>query len=54
MQNLLDRITIDPEICHSKPTIRGFIPFIPFIPWTYQIKIEPKIELTANSIIVKE
>jgi len=23
MQNLLDRITIDPEICHGKPTIRG-------------------------------
>ncbi|MBL8204364.1 MAG: DUF433 domain-containing protein [Blastocatellia bacterium] len=21
--NLLDRITIDPEICHGKPTIRG-------------------------------
>ncbi len=23
MQNLLDRITIDPEISHGKPTIRG-------------------------------
>ncbi len=23
MQNLLNRITIDPEICHGKPTIRG-------------------------------
>ncbi len=23
MHNLLDRITIDPEICHGKPTIRG-------------------------------
>ena len=22
--NLTDRITIDPEICHGKPTIRGF------------------------------
>ena len=22
-QNLLSRITIDPEICHGKPTIRG-------------------------------
>ena len=21
--NLLDRITIDPDICHGKPTIRG-------------------------------
>lgn len=21
--NLIDRITIDPEICHGKPTIRG-------------------------------
>lgn len=21
--NLTDRITIDPEICHGKPTIRG-------------------------------
>ena len=21
--NLLDRITIDPEMCHGKPTIRG-------------------------------
>ena len=21
--NLVDRITIDPEICHGKPTIRG-------------------------------
>ncbi len=23
MQNLLNRITINPEICHGKPTIRG-------------------------------
>jgi len=23
MQNLLKRITIDPEICHGKPSIRG-------------------------------
>ena len=23
MQNLLNRITIDPEICHGKPTVRG-------------------------------
>ncbi|NOZ90656.1 MAG: DUF433 domain-containing protein [Epsilonproteobacteria bacterium] len=23
MQNLLDRITLKPEICHGKPTIRG-------------------------------
>ena len=23
MQNLLNRITLDPEICHGKPTIRG-------------------------------
>jgi uncharacterized protein (DUF433 family) len=23
MQTLLDRITIDPAICHGKPTIRG-------------------------------
>lgn len=23
MSNLLDRITIDPEICHGKPVIRG-------------------------------
>jgi len=23
MNSLLDRITIDPEICHGKPTIRG-------------------------------
>ena len=23
MQNLLDRITLEPEICHGKPTIRG-------------------------------
>jgi uncharacterized protein (DUF433 family) len=23
MTNLLDRITIDPEICHGKPVIRG-------------------------------
>ena len=23
MQNLLDRITIDPAICHGKPTVRG-------------------------------
>jgi uncharacterized protein (DUF433 family) len=22
-QTLLDRITIDPEVCHGKPTIRG-------------------------------
>jgi len=24
MENLLKRITIDSEICHGKPTIRGF------------------------------
>ena len=23
MTNLLDRITIDPAVCHGKPTIRG-------------------------------
>ena len=23
MATLLDRITIDPEVCHGKPTIRG-------------------------------
>jgi uncharacterized protein (DUF433 family) len=23
MENLLDRITIDPDICHGKPCIRG-------------------------------
>ena len=23
MSNLLGRITIDPEICHGKPTVRG-------------------------------
>lgn len=23
MKNLLDRITIDPQICHGKPVIRG-------------------------------
>jgi uncharacterized protein (DUF433 family) len=23
MSNLLDRITIDPQICHGKPVIRG-------------------------------
>lgn len=23
MSNLLDRITIHPEVCHGKPTIRG-------------------------------
>jgi len=23
MQNFIDRITIDPNICHGKPTIRG-------------------------------
>ena len=23
MDNLISRITIDPEICHGKPTIRG-------------------------------
>jgi uncharacterized protein (DUF433 family) len=23
MMNLMDRITIDPNICHGKPTIRG-------------------------------
>jgi len=23
MENLIDRIVIDPEICHGKPTVRG-------------------------------
>jgi len=23
MKNLLDRITLEPEICHGKPTVRG-------------------------------
>jgi uncharacterized protein (DUF433 family) len=23
MENLIDRIVIDPEVCHGKPTVRG-------------------------------
>lgn len=41
--NLLDRITIDPEICHGKPTIRGL-----------RYPVETMLELLSAGMTIEE
>lgn len=43
MENLLDRITIDAEICHGKPTIRGL-----------RYPVENMLELLASGMTIDE
>ena len=43
MENLLERITIDPEICHGKPTIRGL-----------RYLVESMLELLASGMSIEE
>lgn len=43
MENLLHRITIDPEICHGKPTIRGL-----------RYPVENMLELLASGMTIEE
>jgi len=43
MKNLISRITIDPEICHGKPTIRGL-----------RYPVENILELLASGMTIDE
>jgi len=43
MTNLLDRITIDPQICHGKPVIRGL-----------RYPVENMLELMSAGMTVDE
>ena len=43
MEDLLKRITIDPEICHGKPTIRGL-----------RYPVENMMELLASGMTIEE
>lgn len=43
MESLLQRITIDPEICHGKPTIRGL-----------RYPVENMLELLASGMNIEE
>ena len=43
MANLLDRITINPEICHGKPTIRGL-----------RYPVETILELLSSGMTIEE
>ena len=43
MNNLLDRITIDPQICHGKPAIRGL-----------RYPVETMLELMSAGMTVNE
>ena len=43
METLINRITIDPEVCHGKPTIRGL-----------RYPIENMLELLASGMTIKE
>ncbi|MCD4663948.1 MAG: DUF433 domain-containing protein [Bacteroidales bacterium] len=43
MEYLLNRITIDPEICHGKPTIRGL-----------RYPVENMLELLASGMTIDE
>ncbi len=42
-QNLINRITIDPEICHGKPTIRGL-----------RYPVDNMLELMASGMTLDE
>jgi len=43
LEKLLERITIDPEICHGKPTIRGL-----------RYPVENMLELLASGMTIQE
>lgn len=43
MNNLLDRITIDPQICHGKPVIRGL-----------RYPVETMLELMSGGMTIDE
>ena len=43
MESLLQRITIDPEICHGKPTVRGL-----------RYPVENLVELLASGMTIEE
>ena len=43
MENLIERIIIDPEICHGKPTIRGL-----------RYPVENMLELMASGMTIEE
>jgi len=43
MQELLSRITIDPDICHGKPTI-----------WGLRYPVENMLELLASGMTIEE
>jgi uncharacterized protein (DUF433 family) len=43
MKNLIDRITIDPQISHGKPTIRGL-----------RYPVENMLELLASGMTIEE
>ena len=42
-EKLINRITIDPEICHGKPTIRGL-----------RYPVENMLELLASGMTIEE
>ena len=42
-ENLINRITIDPEICHGKPTIRGL-----------RYPVDSMLELMASGMTTEE
>lgn len=43
MESLLQRITIDPDICHGKPTVRGL-----------RYPVENLVELLASGMTIEE
>ena len=43
METIVSRITIDPDICHGKPTIRGL-----------RYPVEDILELLASGMTIKE
>lgn len=43
METLIDRITLDPEVCHGKPTIRGL-----------RYPVENMLELLASGMTIEE
>ena len=43
MESLLNRITIDPDICHGKPTVRGL-----------RSPVENLLELLASGMTIDE
>lgn len=43
MQEIANRITIDPEVCHNKPTIRGS-----------RLMVATVLELMASGMTVEE